>query len=65
MKSKEDEMGIVCSTYGKRNIYRAPVGNPEGNRLLGKHRCRWKDHITRSSWKNYSFDMTWIANKTK
>jgi hypothetical protein len=30
---KEDEMGIVCSTYGeKRIVYRILVGKPEGER---------------------------------
>jgi hypothetical protein len=43
-------MGRARSTYGeKRNTYRALVGKPEGNKLLGKLRRRWKDHITRSS----------------
>jgi hypothetical protein len=43
---KEDEMGRVCSTKGKkRNAYRILVGNQNGKRLLGKPRCRWVDNI--------------------
>jgi hypothetical protein len=29
----------------KRNAYRILVGNPEGNRPLGRHRRRWEDNI--------------------
>jgi hypothetical protein len=28
-----------------RNVYRVLVGKPEGKRLLGRPRCRWKDGI--------------------
>jgi hypothetical protein len=39
-------MGRACSTNGeKRNAYRILVGNPEGNRPLGRPRCRWVDNI--------------------
>jgi hypothetical protein len=57
-------MGTVCSTYGKKNVYRALVGKPQGNRLLGKRRRRWKD-ITSSSWRNYFLDMTRFTKKMK
>jgi hypothetical protein len=30
----------------KRNVYRILVGKPEGNRPLGRPRCRWMDSIT-------------------
>jgi hypothetical protein len=26
----------------KKNIYKVLVGNPEGNVLIGKPRCRWR-----------------------
>jgi hypothetical protein len=39
-------MGRACSTNGeKRNAYRILVGKPEGKRLLGRPRRRWKDNI--------------------
>jgi hypothetical protein len=39
-------MGRACSTnWEKRNAYRIFVGNPEGNRPLGRPRRRWVDNI--------------------
>jgi hypothetical protein len=39
-------MGRGCSTnVVKRNAYRLLVGKPEGNRPLGRPRCRWVDNI--------------------
>jgi hypothetical protein len=32
----------------KRNIYIIFVGNPEGNRPLGRPRCRWDNSTTGS-----------------
>jgi hypothetical protein len=29
----------------KRNAYRILAGKPEGNRLLGRPKCRWEDNI--------------------
>jgi hypothetical protein len=29
----------------KRNVYRLLVGKPEGERPLGRPRCRWVDNI--------------------
>jgi hypothetical protein len=29
----------------KRNAYRILVGKPEGNRPIGRPRCRWVDNI--------------------
>jgi hypothetical protein len=29
----------------KRNVYRLLVGKPEGQRPLGRQRCRWRDNI--------------------
>jgi hypothetical protein len=28
-----------------RGLYRVLVGKPEGNRALGRPRCRWEDNI--------------------
>jgi hypothetical protein len=42
----EDEMGISCSTHGKRrNAYRVFVRKPERKRPLGIHIGRWEDDI--------------------
>jgi hypothetical protein len=45
----------------KRNTYRILVGNPEGNRQLGRPRRRWVDNIkmdlTVIGWD----DMDWIS----
>jgi hypothetical protein len=39
-------MGRTCSTNGaKRNARRILVGEPEGNRLLGRSRYRLADNI--------------------
>jgi hypothetical protein len=29
----------------KRNAYRILMGNPEGKRPVGRHRCRWENNI--------------------
>jgi hypothetical protein len=39
-------MGRACSTNGEtRNAYRILVGEPEGNRPLGRLRHRWVENI--------------------
>jgi hypothetical protein len=39
-------MGRACSTDGeKRNVYRILMGKPEGKRILGRPRRRWKGNI--------------------
>jgi hypothetical protein len=46
MSTRMTWMGHVCSTHGeKRNAYRNSVGKPEGERPLGRQRCRWVDNI--------------------
>jgi hypothetical protein len=39
-------MGMTCSTNGaKLNACRLFVGTPEGNRSLGRLRCRWSNNM--------------------
>jgi hypothetical protein len=39
-------MGGACGAYGEeRGLHRVLVGKPEGKRLLGRPRRRWKDNI--------------------
>jgi hypothetical protein len=43
---KKDEMGRACSTNeAKRNACRIMVGNPEGEKPLGRPKRRWVDNI--------------------
>jgi len=35
----------VARVVENRGVYGALVGKPEGNRPLGKPRCRWEDNI--------------------
>jgi hypothetical protein len=43
---QEPEMGRAYSTHGaKRNACRILLGKTEGNRSLGRHRCKWEDNI--------------------
>ena len=37
--------GHVARMGERRGIYRVLVGKPEGKRLLGRPRHRWKDNI--------------------
>jgi hypothetical protein len=41
---REELIGELCSTE-RRGVHRVLVGKPEGRRLLGRPRCRWKDNI--------------------
>ena len=38
-------LGHVARIGQIRDAYRVLVGNPEGNRLLGRPRFRWEDNI--------------------
>jgi len=29
----------------RRGVYKVLIGQPEGKRPLGRHRCRWEDNI--------------------
>jgi hypothetical protein len=45
-KTKKNEMGWACSTYGaRRGAYRVLVGKLEGKRSLGRLRYRWEINI--------------------
>ena len=59
-KIENNEMGVVCSTYGeKRSVYRVLVGKHEGKRPLWRPRPRWEDDIKmylQAMW----WDMDWI-----
>ena len=44
-KIKKNEMGVVCSTYEKRDAYSILVGKPEGKKPLVKPRSRCEDNI--------------------
>jgi hypothetical protein len=37
--------GHVARMGEKRNAYRILMGKPEGNRPLGRTRCRWVNNI--------------------
>ena len=37
--------GCVARMGKKKGVYRGLVGNPEGRRLLGRPKRRWKDNI--------------------
>ena len=37
--------GQVARMGERRGVYRGLVGNPEGNRPLGRPRRRWEDNI--------------------
>jgi hypothetical protein len=46
VKSKKMRWAEYVALMGeKRNAYRLLVGRPEGNRPLGRPRCRWKNNI--------------------
>jgi hypothetical protein len=37
--------GHIACMGERRGVYRVLVGKPEGNRRLGRPRCRWEDNI--------------------
>jgi hypothetical protein len=54
-------MGGACSALGeRRGIYRVLVGKPEGQRLVGRPRRRWKDNIKMDIQKMGCGDVDWI-----
>ena len=38
-------MGGACGAYGGRGVHKVLVGKPEGERPLGRPRCRWENNI--------------------
>jgi hypothetical protein len=60
-EEKVDKMVRISITQGeKRNAYRILVRNPEGNRHLGKSRCRWEDNNMMDLREIGLGDMDWI-----
>jgi hypothetical protein len=56
---KEDELDRVCSPNGaKRNAYRILVGQPEGNRPLGRPTNTWMDNIV-TNMSDYRRGLDW------
>jgi hypothetical protein len=46
--------------WHKRNAYRILMGEPEGKRPLGRHRCMWEDNIKMVFREIGWGDMDWI-----
>jgi len=43
---EKNKMSRACSTYGERRVaYRVLVGRAEGNKQLGRSRCRFDEII--------------------
>ena len=42
---KNEWAGHVALMGDRRGVYRVLVGKPEGERPLGRPRCRWEDNI--------------------
>jgi hypothetical protein len=56
------EMGGVCSTNGQKwKAYVLLVGKPEGNKPLGRSRCRWMDNIRMDLVEVGWGDVDWIG----
>jgi hypothetical protein len=53
--------GHVVRIGEKRNAYRSLVGKREGNRPLGRPRCRWVDNVRMDLGKVGSGDVDWIG----
>jgi hypothetical protein len=56
----ENEMGGVCSTYG-RGAYRVLVGKPKGKRPLRRPRLRWEDNIRMDIQEMEGGSLDWIG----
>jgi hypothetical protein len=52
--------GHVARMGEKRKVYRLLVGKPEGNRPLGRPRCRWMDNIRMDLGEVGWGDVDWI-----
>ena len=53
-------MWHVARMGERRGEYRALLGKPEGNRLLGRHSRRWEDNIKMDLQEVGSGGMDWI-----
>jgi hypothetical protein len=53
--------GHVARKGEKRNVYRLLVGKTEGERPLGRPRCRWVDNITMDLGEVGWSDVDWIG----
>jgi hypothetical protein len=54
-------MGGLCSSDGERRwVYKVLMGKPEGNRPLGRPRCRWEDNIKMDLQEAGYGGMVWI-----
>lgn len=42
---KEEKIGRMSSTNGKRNVYRVMAGEHKGKKTLERSRLRWEDNI--------------------
>jgi hypothetical protein len=55
------EMGGSSSTYGEvRNVHKIVVGKLDGNRQLGRPRCRWEDKIRMKLREIVWYGVDWI-----
>ena len=52
---------LVARTEKRRGVYRVLVGNPEGERPLGRPRRRWVDYIEMDLQEMVCGGMDWIA----
>jgi hypothetical protein len=58
---KDDKMGLVCGTHGKkRNEYGILVGKLEGERLLGRRKRRSEFNIKMNVWEEGWDGVDWI-----
>jgi hypothetical protein len=47
-------VGRTCGTNSRRvKMYKDMVGNPEGNRPLGRTRSRWEDGYRDGFWRDW------------
>jgi hypothetical protein len=53
-------VGHVARMGERRSVYRVLVGKPEGMRLLGRPRRRWKGSITADLQEMGCWGMDWI-----
>jgi len=60
-KIETNEMGGACSTYGvRKGVCRILVGNPEGNRQLGRPMHKWEYSIKKDLQEVGCGGMDWI-----